>query len=187
MEINKLKKTISILLFLAGLLLLVQPQIERHVDLKNEKQLLQNFEEIQAMKSKEPQEMENVVGILEIPVIQFKQVILAGASSENLEASVALMEESASFETLGRQYIAGHNSHTYGWQFNRLEELKISDKIHIHLPRQKRNYQVIKRYIVAEDEIGILADTEVDSKILLITCIEVNAKKKRLIIEAEKI
>lgn len=139
--------------------------------------------------NKEPQKEinEKPIAILEIPNIKFEQIVLNGDSEENLDISVALLEESVSFGEVGKIFIAGHNSKNYGRNFNRLKELVKKDSINLKVDKEVYYYEISKVYIVAETELGILTQDTDKELLVLITCQKHDGINKRLIVEAERV
>lgn len=130
---------------------------------------------------------EKPIAILEIPTIEFEQVVLNGDSDENLDITVTLLEESKSFGETGKVFIAGHHSAIYGRNFNRLKELEKKDRISLKSEKNIYSYEISKVYIVDETELGILSQDTDKELLVLITCQKVDGINKRLVVEAERI
>lgn len=114
--------------------------------------------------------LEEVVGILSIPAIEFESPVLKGATRQNLNLSIATVEPTAEPGADGNFAIAGHNSRTYGRHFNRLSELKSGDELLVETREGNYTYTVTDVYVVEAEDVWVLGDTIHGAEITLITC-----------------
>lgn len=129
-------------------------------------------------------------GILIIENIELEMPILKGATAENLDLSVSSIDMTGRPWSDGNYAIAGHRSHTYGRNFNRLGEMAIGDRIEIiGLDDKRYIYEVNEKFIVDESEVWVLSDREDVKQITLVTCdpLYVKSPPTRLIIKGEMI
>ena len=91
-----------------------------------------------------------------IEKIDLKLPILKGSSKDILDMGAAgYMEESTPIGEVGNKLLL-HISHTYGRNFNRLDELKINDKINIETTEESFEYTVFSKKIVEPDDFSVL-------------------------------
>lgn len=126
-------------------------------------------------------EGKEIIGLLEIKSIDLLQPVIKDATKENLEYSVASIENGGVPGEIGNFAIAGHNSRTYGRHFNRLNEVKKGDIINFQRRDKIIDYKVYDKKIVGADDIFILESDGKNSIITLITCYYAkDGTKKRL-------
>ncbi|HHY23661.1 MAG TPA: class D sortase [Clostridiaceae bacterium] len=126
------------------------------------------------------------LGILYIEKIDLKLPILKGSSKDILDMGAAgYMEESTPIGEVGNTAIAAHRSHTYGRNFNRLDELKINDKINIETTEESFEYTVFSKKIVEPDDFSVLEENGADRILTLITCHPMIKPTHRLIVQAK--
>lgn len=128
--------------------------------------------------------LDEVVGILRIPVIKLENTILKGATKQNLDLAVATIEPTGIPGADGNFVIAGHNSRTYGRHFNRLAELKNGDELFVETEVGNYVYMVTDVYIVEAEDVWVLGDAIDGAEITLITChYPKEGKTQRLIVK----
>ncbi|MEF3353115.1 class D sortase [Paenibacillus sp. GYB006] len=130
-------------------------------------------------------EYENMEGILTINKIVLKLPILQGATQENLKTTLASIENTSKAGQTGNYAIAGHRSHTYGRNFNRLDELEIGDIIDIRNEDSSFQYQVTEKLIVEPQDVWVLEGNDVDKELTLVTCDPLINPTHRLIVKAK--
>ena len=119
--------------------------------------------------------------ILVIPSIKLKRIVKhAKDDFSNLNNNLVYYKNNNSGGTI---FIFGHSGMGYGTFFNRINELTINDICFLHIGKSKIKYKFISSYIVDEKDTDILEDKS--DKLLLITCLK-NNPKKRLVIEMKK-
>nr|WP_252187732.1 class D sortase [Anaeromonas frigoriresistens] len=127
----------------------------------------------------------NIDGVLKIKKIDFNQPILIGATKSNLNISVAKMNNTAPMGQEGNYVIAGHNSRTYGSNFNRLDEVNIGDILELSNEKEKFKYIVYEKLIVSPDDVWVIEGDRNRKTITLITCDYSTDPSSRLIIKGE--
>lgn len=131
---------------------------------------LQEDEESKEAWANETEIFKDVAGVLKIEKIDLEQPILKGATEQNLSLSLATIEPTGTPGEKGNFAIAGHNSRTYGRQFNRLWELESGDEITVETDKGEYVYEVTELYIVEANEVWVLEDTLLGAEITLVTC-----------------
>ncbi|MBM7615753.1 class D sortase [Alkaliphilus hydrothermalis] len=127
----------------------------------------------------------NMEGTLKIEKIDFHQPILSGATKQNLDISISSMKNSGKPGEDGNYVIAGHRSHTYGRNFNRLDEVSIGDLLVVETDKETFNYRVVEKFLVNPDETWVLKRDKGVKEITLITCDPMINPNKRLIIKGQ--
>ncbi|WP_018212680.1 class D sortase [Desulfitobacterium hafniense] len=122
-------------------------------------------------------------GVLVIEKIGLRLPILKGATPENLNLSVASLENSGEPGGSGNYALAAHRSHTYGQLFNRLEELEAGDSIGIDTAEKTYRYIVESKLYVKPEETWVLDSRKGTGEITLITCHPMLNPTQRLIIK----
>lgn len=131
----------------------------------------------------EPKAPHSPQGVLIINKIGLRLPILKGATEENLNLSVASLEDSAEPGRPGNYALAAHRSHTYGQLFNRLEELETGDSIQIETGTGLYRYSVTAKLYVKPEETWVLKESGTGEEITLITCHPMINPTHRLIIK----
>ncbi|UVI28351.1 class D sortase [Paenibacillus spongiae] len=127
---------------------------------------------------------DNAIGLIEIDKIDLKLPILEGASQANLRYAAAHMTETNPIGQTGNAAIAAHRARTKGRLFNRLNELEIGDKITIQTNDKQLTYNVNKISIVEPTDLSVLASSDKESIVTLITCEPLKNPTHRLIVQA---
>ncbi|MCT4619670.1 MAG: class D sortase [Marinisporobacter sp.] len=122
-------------------------------------------------------------GILKIEKIDLYLPILKNATTKNLKISIASINNTGKPGQIGNYCIAGHRSHTYGQNFNRLDELVIGDIIETTDTATTYKYKVFDKFLVKPDETWVLTGKNIDKEITLITCHPMLNPTQRLIIK----
>lgn len=190
------KKIISTVLILIGLVLLSYPKIgDIYTSYQQEKLIRQwqksmdmidtiSFEEEQKQDPEEDTK-KNQEGILTIEKIDLKLPILKGATRENMLISVTSLENTGKPGEVGNYVLSAHRNHTYGKNFNRLDELEEGDQIVVDTGKNTYGYTVVKKIYVNPDELWVLNSKENIKEITLITCHPMIKPTQRLIIKGE--
>jgi len=130
------------------------------------------------------------LGLLYIDKLNLKLAIIEGVTNQALNGTIAGHEPKTSLPNkAGNCALASHRSLTYGRNFNRLNEMKIGDKIKIRTKEGYINYTVFKKYIVLRTDTSPLAQPT-DPKermVTLITCDPIGAAnpQNRLIVQCK--
>ncbi|WP_018212458.1 class D sortase [Desulfitobacterium hafniense] len=122
-------------------------------------------------------------GMLKIEKISLELPILKGVTEANLDLSVAHLENTGKMGEPGNYAIAGHRSHTYGRQFNRLEEVNPGDLLEVTDGKSIFIYTVTQKLYVDPTEVRVLNSNEDSREITLITCHPMINPTHRLIIK----
>ena len=130
------------------------------------------------------EEVGGVVGIMLIPKLDLKVAIGEGVDLETLKYSVGHFSQTPMPGEKGNFSVAGHRSYTYGEYFNRLDELKIGDKIIVKTTKGEFTYNVNEIKIVEPTEVSVLDNTK-DSTITLVTCTPIRVATHRLIVKGK--
>lgn len=130
-------------------------------------------------------EYDNMEGILSISKINLKLPILHGATQENLKTTLASIENTGQAGQIGNYAIAGHRSHTYGRNFNRLDELEVGDTINISTKETTYKYQVTEKLTVEPKDVWVLQGNDIDKELTLVTCDPLINPTHRLIVKAK--
>ena len=166
----------------------IQENIEYIYNIYNNDNLQENFDKYITETNIEPgveievEEgiVQNALGVLEIPKIDFKDIVLEGTTQDVLANGIGLFEHSQIFN--GNVCLAGHNNSRF---FKRLNELDIGDKINYISCLGKREYAVSDIQIISETDWSMLESTN-DNRLTIITCIR-NQPEVRLCVQAIEI
>ncbi|WP_232242883.1 class D sortase [Paenibacillus sp. GSMTC-2017] len=134
--------------------------------------------------TKEPVKL-NAIATIKIPSIKLKLPVLEGASQKNMKYAAAHLKETAPIGEVGNAAIAAHRMRAKGRLFNRLNEVKIDDKIIIDTNGKSFTYTVTKVSIVEPTDVSVLNYNKTDKRLTLITCDPVVNPTHRLIVHAE--
>lgn len=126
----------------------------------------------------------NVIGKIEIPILKINAPIQDGTSAEILKKSVGHFSKTKYWN--GNVVLASHNRGTYAHYFEKINKLKIGDKIEYKTKLGTKEYWVNSINEISEDDLSVLNNTE-ENTMTLITCIK-NKSNLRLCVRAiEKI
>ncbi len=138
-----------------------------------------------APEVKAPPENGDFLGTLYIKKIQAELPIVEGSLEKNLEISVGHLTGTTAIGEIGNTAIAGHRSHSFGWFFNRLDELVPNDEVIIRdTGGTVYTYKVFDKLIVEPTDLSVLNGSKTDSVLTLITCTPLYVASHRLIIHA---
>ncbi|NLL51078.1 MAG: class D sortase [Peptococcaceae bacterium] len=124
-------------------------------------------------------------GLLIIDKINLRVPILTGINKRNLDLAVASVENTAKAGEVGNYVLAGHNSHTYGLLFSRLDELTVGDRIVVQAKEQEYVYTVTESMIVQAEDVQVLRPDGEKRLITLVTCDYSTKPYRRLIVKGE--
>jgi len=133
---------------------------------------------------KKRDELEGARGIVRIERIDLEMIVFDGATASNLSKGAAIVESKKQFG-INNVGLAGHRALVEGKQFNRLDELELSDVIEVTTRDRVFEYEVIRKFVVPKNEISVLDDTGTPL-ITLITCTPLGQSNppNRLIVQA---
>jgi sortase A len=196
------RKYIGIFLIVVGIAIIGSALYMRYEGNRKQKQMIDEFEKtISQLNQEKPVDnssnaeyspdlappsldVKGAIGIMKIPVIDLKVAIGDGVDMSTLKYAVGHFKETPYPGEKGNCAIAGHRSYTYSQYFNRLDEVKIGDKITITTTKGEFTYVVYKTYVVEPSEVSVLNNTK-DAELTLITCTPVRIATHRLIIKAK--
>ena len=132
---------------------------------------------------------DGIMGYIEIPKIAVKIPIYHGSSEETLEKGVGHLEMSAlPIGGIGNNPIlTGHRGLPSAELFTRLDELKIKDKIYIHVLNDVLAYEVDNIITILPDKLAELAAFKDRDMITLITCTPYGINTHRLVVQGHRI
>lgn len=118
----------------------------------------------------------NAIGTLEIPAINFKDIVVEGTTQSSLAQGIGLFEHSNILE--GNICLAGHN--TYRFLAN-LKNVQEGDIIKYSSALGKKEYRITTIKQIKETDWSMLEETE-DNRITIITCVR-NKPELRLCVQ----
>lgn len=118
----------------------------------------------------------NAIGTLEIPSINFKDIVVKGTNKSSLAQGIGLFEHSKILE--GNVCLAGHN--TYRFLAN-LKNVQKGDIIKYSSALGNKEYRITTIKQIQETDWSMLEDTE-DNRITIITCVR-NKPELRLCVQ----
>lgn len=128
------------------------------------------------------------MSILILPSIQLESPVIDGATSANLNRALGMIMNLDAPGTLnGSSAIARHQSHQFGYFFNRLNELQIGDKFELEVSTDTLVYEVFDIQIVKPNNVEVLNRQEGVFMLSLITCCPERSNKYRLVVQAKQV
>lgn len=125
-------------------------------------------------------EIVNAIATLEIPSINFKDIVIEGTTQDALAQGIGLFEHSSILQ--GNVCLAGHNTNRF---FANLKDVKQGDIIKYSSCLGNREYEITTIKQIEETDWSMLEDTE-DNRITIITCVR-NQPTLRLCVQATEI
>lgn len=122
----------------------------------------------------------NAIATLEIPSINFKDIVIEGTTQDALAQGIGLFEHSSILQ--GNVCLAGHNTNRF---FANLKDVKQGDIIKYSSCLGNREYKITTIKQIEETDWSMLEDTE-DNRITIITCVR-NQPTLRLCVQATEI
>lgn len=142
-------------------------------------------------------EQGEVLTRIRIPSISVDALIVEGTDARSLRAGAGHYTHTALPCEQGNVGIAGHRN-TYGEPFNRLDELKVGDEIHLITPEKSCTYRVVlgpggerrphrwsASWITHPRDGAVLLPVEGSQLLTLTTCHPKRSTAERLIVRAE--
>ena len=132
---------------------------------------------------------DGIMGYIEIPKISLKIPIYHGSSEKTLEKGVGHLETSAlPIGGLGNNAIlTGHRGLPSAELFTRLDELKETDKIYLHILNDILAYEIDNIVTILPDKLSELAAYKDKDMITLITCTPYGINTHRLVVQGHRI
>ncbi len=208
-----MKRIISYLLILAGILLILVPLVGTYINQNKQNQLYLDYlesqdkvgvilpgappinnsnnsgdsditeEETEEVVKDETAKRPEVLGRIIIKEIKMDLLLVEGASAAELRWGAGHLKGTAFPGELGNCAISGHRNYTFGSHFNRLDEVVVGNIITINYKNKNYDYLVDKVFIVEPDDVSVLEAVEGESILTLITCTPKNSASHRLIIQ----
>ena len=122
----------------------------------------------------------NAIATLEIPSINFKDIVIEGTSQDALVQGIGLFEHSSILQ--GNVCLAGHNTSRF---FANLKDVKQGDIIKYSSCLGNKEYTISTIKQIEETDWSMLEDTE-DNRITIITCVK-GQKNLRLCVQAKEV
>ncbi len=186
-----IKRILGIIIIAVGLSLIGLSFYARWDTNNENSKAIDNFERIIENKNKsiinthvvdKSTNLEDGIGILNIPKIDLKVIIKEGTDMKTLRHSVGHFKDTPMPWENGNSAIAGHRQYTYGEFFNRVDEIEIGDLIDIQTLHGKINYKVIKKEVIEATQMEVLDNTDEDC-LTIITCVKGGQKRVALLAE----
>ena len=117
-------------------------------NIKNVHEQLGVSENIKIVDKNPPVSKTGTIGIISIPKIQLIVALSEGVEADILKYAVGHFKGTPMPGNKGNFCVAGHRSYTYNQYFNRLDELKIGDKIIVTTLAGEFQYEVYKSKVV---------------------------------------
>lgn len=126
------------------------------------------------------------IGLLTIPKIGAELPVTAGVTEEQLKISEGWVMQTAPIGSAGNAVVAGHRSYTWGWHFNRLDELEPGDEIFYTKKGGETMHFVVSETLTVEpDDPAVFAVPSAGlAQLTLYTCTPVRIATHRLIVRA---
>lgn len=125
--------------------------------------------------------IDGAIGIVNIPAINVRSVIMEGVDQETLKYYVGWFPETNNPGDIGNFAIIGHNNNMYNKVFNDLSKLVDGDIIEIITLEETFKYKVVDKFEVYPRETYVLDGNNDRSEITVITC--TNDSRKRTVIK----
>lgn len=122
------------------------------------------------------------LGVLTIPKIDLKLVVIEDATPKNLAIAPALIKGTAYPGTIGNACISGHRV-THGFPFRKIDQLTKGDKIMFANSSGSMTFTVKKKYKVLPNNLNVLKQTNYP-QITLLSCDPPFSAKYRLAVIA---
>lgn len=185
-----LRKHLGLLLIIGGLLLALNPAARWGMGTYYQHLALVAMEEESSPVITVPTDEPAVVlpkglppinGILEIPKINLRVVVIHGVTEEDLKRGPGFYPQSK-FPESGNVSIAGHRG-AYASSFRNLHRLSPGDKILLTLGNKVYRYQVREQFVTHSRDWSVVASTD-RPELTLTTCL-FTTNARRLIVKAD--
>lgn len=194
-----IRTVLGVIFLVTGAFLIFYPQLENWQYKQEQKELVHAFEQLGEIKVEASAEtsvkleeengnaswMKEARGVLSIPGIDLEMLLVNGADAESLNMGAGIIEpeKKIGVQNVG---IAGHRGAAYGKQFNRLDEMKLNDEIHVKTASEEFTFKVDRVFTVDYQQVEVLEEKN-NPYLTLVTCTPVGAKNPtdRLIVQAK--
>lgn len=195
---KKIRSVVGVVFLLAGGLLLLFPQYEKRAYHEEQEELITAFEQLGEWETaaladgdlEQNEQTEYVVakdarGMLSIPAIDLEMLFFDGVSVDALNKGAGIIEPEKKMG-VHNVSIAGHRGATFGKQFNRLNELKVQDELHVKMDQEDYTFIVDKVFVVDQKQVDVLSDKE-SPYLTLVTCTPIGEENPtdRLIVQGK--
>ena len=130
--------------------------------------------------------LKRTTGILIIPKIDVKMLIMDGVDEDTLRVAVGRLPYTDNFDEVGNCVLAGHRSYTFGKYLNRLNELDIGDRITVRTKDKTLNYTIYLTKIIEPDDFSIIEKNGTDKILTVFTCHPPGVGSHRLVVQAKQ-
>lgn len=129
-----------------------------------------------------------ILGRLKIPVIDVDMLLVEGVEDKNLSMGAGHFPSNPLPDQPGNCAIAGHRGYTFGTYLYRLDEVKIGDEIIVEYKDKEYKYEVYEILTVLPTDVSVLYKPKEDVSIVtLVTCTPVYNTTHRLIVHGKLI
>ena len=111
-----------------------------------------------------------VIGRVEIPSASIDLLLVEGTTAKDLNWGAGHLSGTPMPGETGNCAIAGHRNYTFGSYFSRLDEVKAGDQITVEYNQTSFSYEAYEIVTVLPSDTSVLAQTDEDSILTLITC-----------------
>lgn len=122
------------------------------------------------------------IGILSIPSLNKEIRVWEGETETNMKLGVGHFSQTSAWD--GNVGFAGHNRGSYGY-FENVKNLKIGDRLKYETSYGIRNYKIILKERIQDDDYSYLNWSD-ENMVTLITCVE-NSPSERWVIQAMEV
>ena len=186
---RQLRKHLGLFLIIGGLLLSLIPVAKWGMGFYYQRVALAAMEEEQPSVIAEPTEesaelpesLPSINGILEVPKIQLRSVVIHGVTEEDLKRGPGFYPQSKHPES-GNVSIAAHRG-VYGSWFRNVDKLDPGDEILLTLGNKVYRYLVREQFVTHSRDWSVVASTD-EPELTLTTCL-FTTTTKRLIVKAD--
>ncbi len=130
-------------------------------------------------------QIKGVIGLIEIPKIDCKQILIEGTDAYALRYGVGHVVGTAFPGGTGNAVLAGHRNGTFGTYFSRIDELKAGDEITCEYGGQYYKYKVYESFVIEPTDVSVLENKGTERTLTLISCHPRGKTTHRLIVKAQ--
>lgn len=176
---------IGIILIATGFAIIGKTIYDKIETKKNQDILMEVFQqvdEVEEIEDNSNNDLDSVkegftpIAILEIPSINFRQVVVETVTNKAIKYYVGHFEGTAMPGQKGNFAVAAHNVSSFSDAFKNLHKLKSGDLVKVKTKDMEYIYEVSENFIVTPDRVDVLSQTKTET-ITLLTC-TANGKKR---------
>ncbi|MGP1570431.1 MAG: class D sortase [Eubacteriales bacterium] len=200
-----MRKRVSIILIIVGVCVFMTPfvgsmyvkyeqeqiyaQYLKELEKQNEKIEIALSEDVEEVKEETTDfaldKVKGTIGIIEIPKIDCKQLVIEGSDSYALRYGIGHVSGTAFPGEVGNVALAGHRNGTFGSYFSRIGEMEKGDYIICDYKGYQYYYKVTEVFIVEPTKISVLEGRTNQRIMTLISCHPRGRSTHRIIVRAE--